>query len=334
MAGLVAFAAWIAICRWGGPGIRTNQGEDSALRPTARASFLRAVVSTFLLSSWVIAGWLPIVGLIRLAMGDAWLEVRSVGGALRGLSTLRQHLSEPPVPRLAWNSLVLGLEVALALMVVAWLVGRISQSPSSSSSRTGRVRLEQWLARMPPLSLGVGVLSLSWLAGLAAATLVDAGRLKRLSATFEWFSRFSDGDRNPWIPLTVSVGLSLAAVVLTSGRRAVGLPGSQSTSALDAAQLAGASRSRARALSMPRRRRQWLGLFILIWVLAATNLSPALLFTPWSDGRTAAPGIVDLANGGGDARARAASLALCVVAVNLAAVVVARLTAAPPRSDS
>ncbi len=71
----------------------------------------------------------------------------------------------------------------------------------------------------------------------------------------------------------------------------------------------------------------------MIWALAATNLSPALLFTPWSDGLTVASGVLDLANGAGDAPAQAAALALCVIAVNLAALVVARSTFALRQAD-
>ena len=327
MAGLVALAGWVLIRRWGGPGCAHEPKERSAqgrgvwpdtarFVPRARSHRLS------LLGSWVILGWLPILGLVRLAVGDAWLDgsVRSVI-ALKLVSVLRDRLSEPPVPQLAFNSLYLGLEVALALMLVAWLVGTNSRS---SSVGTGRTRLGQWLALMPPLLQAVGVLSLSWLAGMAATWLVDAGSLRQIASIFESFSQFTSVDRNPWIPLTLAVGLSLSAVVL---RNRPGLPeprGSQTNAAFDAARLAGASRARARALSGPPQRGRWLGLFILIWVLAATNLSPALLFTPWIDGRTVAPGVLELADGPGDARSQAAALALCVIAANVAALAVAR----------
>jgi hypothetical protein len=186
---------------------------------------------------------------------------------------------------------------------------------------------------MPPLLQGVGVLSLSWLAGMAATWLVDAGSLRQIASTFESFSQFTNIDRNPWIPLTLTVGLSLSAVVLKNRPAALERRESQTNAAFDAARLAGASRSRARALSGPPQRRAWLGRFILIWVLAATNVSPALLFTPWTDGRTVAPGVLDLANGPGDARSQAAALALCAIAANVAALAFARLTSARPRAD-
>jgi len=181
---------------------------------------------------------------------------------------------------------------------------------------------------------GVGVLSLSWLTGLAAGLSVDGESWRRLAIACERLSQFTNVDRNPWILLIGSVGLALVGAVLKSGQRTFDLGPSHLNAAFDAARLAGASRSRARSLSIPRQRRRWLGLFILIWALAATNLSPALLFTPWTDGRTVAPGVLVLADGPGEARAQAAALAVCVVAVNLVALAIARLTSALPRADS
>jgi ABC-type Fe3+ transport system permease subunit len=335
MAGLIAWTGWILIRRWGGAGILSNRGNDSvkagASRPIRRTSFFRAVGSSFLLGSWVILGWLPMLGLVRLATGDAWNSGPAVAGAIRGLPVLLRHLGEPPLPQFAFNSLLLGLEVVLVLMVLAWLVGTEAHS---SSVRTGWMRWEQLLTLMPPLVQGVGVLSLSWLAGLAAGLSVDRESWRQIAIACEKFSQFTNVDRNPWILLIGSVGLALVGAVLKSGHRTFDLELSHSKAAFDAARLAGASKLRARALSIPRQRRRWLGLFILIWALGATNLSPALLFTPWTDGRTVTPGVLVLADGPGEARAQAAALALCVVAVNLAALAVARLTSALPRADS
>ena len=264
-------------------------------------------------------------GLVRLAIGDALINGPSIGGALRALSILRQHLVAPPAPQLAINSMILGLEVGSVLMVLARLA---TPTPHLSTNRTTRTGLALGLSRIPPLVQGVGVLACSWLASLAAGWFGDAGSLRRLAIAFESFSLLSDVDRNPWVPLTVAVGLSLVAVVLRRSPQNEGTCGSSPTAALDAARLAGASRSRASALSTPGQRRRWLGLFVLTCTLAATNLSPALLFTPWTDGRTIAPGILTLANGPGDAPTQAAALALCVVTVNLATLAVARLTRA------
>jgi hypothetical protein len=147
-------------------------------------------------------------------------------------------------------------------------------------------------------------------------------------------SEFIHVDRNPWIGLSLAVSLSLTVVVLRRNDRLVESDGARSIAAFEAARLAGASRSRARALGAPWQRRRWLGLFILLWAFAATNVSPALLFTPWTDGRTVGPGILELATGTGDSQAQAAALALCVVPINILALAFARLTSALPPTDS
>jgi iron(III) transport system permease protein len=335
LAGLIAWTGWIMIRRWGGSGILSIRGNDSVIKagtssPIRRASFFRAVGSTFFLGSWVILGWFPMLGLVGLALGDARNNGASgVGAPLPGLPVLLRHLSEPPSPQLAFNSLLLGLEVALVLMVLAWLVGTDAHS---SSVRTGWMRWEQSLTLIPPLVQGVGVFSLSWLAGLAAGLPVDGESWRQLAIASERLSHLTNVDRNPWMLLIGSVGLALVGAVLQRGLNTVDLDGSRPNAAFDAARLAGASRSRARALSIPGRRGRWLGRFLLIWALAATNLSPALLFTPWTDGRNVAPGVLVLADGPGEARAQAAALALCIVAVNVAALAVGRLTSALPRA--
>ena len=70
---------------------------------------------------------------------------------------------------------------------------------------------------------------------------------------------------------------------------------------------------------------------LLVWALAATNLTPALLFEPWTGGQSVAPTVVLLASGPGDIPAQAAALALCAIAANLAALVIAHATSAFPR---
>ncbi len=65
-----------------------NRGADPrkaiASRPIPRASFFGAFGSTLLLMSWLILGWLPILGLFRLAMGvrDAVDSVVRSGSSL------------------------------------------------------------------------------------------------------------------------------------------------------------------------------------------------------------------------------------------------------------
>jgi iron(III) transport system permease protein len=331
-AGLIALAGWMLIGRWGGPRIPTTRGKDSVKTGASRlmplASFLRAAGSSFLLGSWLILAWLPMLGLVRLTLGDGWSPAPSVAEAVRRVPDALYQLVEPPLPQLAYNSVLLGLEVALVLMVLGWLVGTDSRSSSVPT------RWEQSLIRVPPLVQGVGLLALSWLAGMAAGLSVDGETWRRLAIACERLSDFTNVDRNPWMLLSCSTALALVGAVLSIGYQSFDSGPSHSNAAFDAARLAGSSRSRARSLSIPRQRRRWLGRLILIWALAATNLTPALLFTPWTDGRTVAPGVLVLADGPPEARAQAAALALCIFAVNVAALALARLTSALPRADS
>ena len=70
---------------------------------------------------------------------------------------------------------------------------------------------------------------------------------------------------------------------------------------------------------------------VLVSIVAATNLTPALLVEPWTGGQSIAPTVVLLATGPGDIPAQAGVLALCVIAANLAALAVAHSTSALPR---
>jgi ABC-type molybdate transport system permease subunit len=105
----------------------------------------------------------------------------------------------------------------------------------------------------------------------------------------------------------------------------------RSDSAFDAALLAGASRARAVRLSRPLPQARWFAGCFLAFSLAATNLTPALLFEPWIDGQTVAPAVLLLAVGSADARSQAAMLALCAIAVNLLALAIARVSSVLPR---
>jgi hypothetical protein len=136
-------------------------------------------------------------------------------------------------------------------------------------------------------------------------------------------------ERNPWPMLTAAVGLSVGLRLLQSWRRAAERRPEESRSGLDAALLAGSSLTRARAVAALRPAR-WLGVLMLTAALAAVNLVPALLFTPWMDVRNVAPGMVVLADGRGDARLQAAALAYCVIAGYLAGLCAVRLAPAPP----
>jgi ABC-type Fe3+ transport system permease subunit len=333
VAGILAFAGW-TFWRWaGGTPVLGEPGSTAAAPGIARsprwARPLPAVAATALLAASAICGWLPLMGLVKLAVGVAQVEATAGGGSLRALLDLPRRFSEPPVPRLLANSLILGLEVAFATLAIAWLVGP-RLVPAASRRLSGG--MTRWAALVPPLVVGVGLLALPWLAGLAAAYLIDFERWRPLGNALGAIARELDPFDNPWLMLPCCVALALLPRWLGSlhGGAQADPARVASTSAIDAALLAGASRAWAVRLSKPLPSGRWLGRFFLAFSLAATNLTPALLFEPWADGRTIAPAVVIMATGAADARSLAAVLALCAIAMNLLALAIARVASAGP----
>jgi ABC-type Fe3+ transport system permease subunit len=334
MAGLLGLAGW-AILRWrAGPSILARPEPGVALprhlRHPRRASALRASVSTVVLATWALAGWLPVTGLVRMLAPPEWSEGASTDGTFGALFDVARRIGQPPVPQLAANSLVFGIEVACGIMVLAWIV---QPAAGIRAAPRGRWRWLRPITQPPQLLLGVGILAVPWLASLVARFLMGAGRPSP-ARVLDAFAAALDPLRNSWLAMGFAVALALAPRLFASWRNVPGLapsvsgPGSAGESAL----LFGASNAKARWLSAPRRYRRGLGRFVLAWALAATNLTPALLFAPWSDERTVVPGVVILAGGVGEAAAQAAALALLAVAVNMTALVTARLTSAVPRA--
>jgi hypothetical protein len=187
---------------------------------------------------------------------------------------------------------------------------------------------------MPPLIQGVGVLAITWLAALASTFLIDLKRWGLLARALGSFSAGLDPVHSPWIITSGALGLVLLPRLFWCWRPEP-LPPDMSShragSAFDAAMLAGASRVQANLLSDFGRGRRTIGRFLLVWALAATNLTPALLFEPWTGGQSVAPTVVLLGSGPDDIPAQAATLALCAIAANLAALAIAHATSALPR---
>ena len=328
LAGLIALAGRSLLLWWGGPAILAEAAAAQVGRPGGapprRATVIHAVVCTTAMSGWVMVGGLPVLGLFHL--------LRGVGSAVdpsTGPDLLRRVL-DPPMPQLATNSLLLGLEAAAGILAVAWLV---QPGPGLGSPGTTGSRLLGSIALLPPLMQGVGMLALPWLAGLAAESLREVPGCAGWAAGLGHWAFELRPDRDPWPLLVVAVGLTIGLRLVRTWEGSADADPRAIRSHFEAALLVGVSRSRARAVGRPWRLARWFGRFVLAAGLAATSLTPALLFTPWSDGRTAAPAILTLAEGPEDARLQAAALAIGAIAVQLAAWAIARLTLAWPRDN-
>jgi hypothetical protein len=245
---------------------------------------------------------------------------------MASLSEALRRATEPPVPQLVVNSLMLGLEVGAGVLILAWL---LRPDPGTRLTPMLGSRLVGRFALMPPLVQGVGLLALLVQAAQMVRTIkVMPGLPGGLAALADLGPELAV-QRNPWPILVAAVGLSVGLRLLRSWQRAAERRPEESRSGLEAALVAGPSRRRARALAALRPAR-WVGGLLLGLFLAAVNLAPALLFTPWMDGRSVAPAILVLADAPDGARVQAAALACCAIAGSLAALGAARLASAPP----
>jgi iron(III) transport system permease protein len=334
MAGLYGFIGWLFFNWRAGPpivaGRQTSVAAFSNGRQTRRATSLSAFVSTLVLAVWAIVGWLPILGLVPLVAGSA---AASTAGGAGVLLEHARRIALPPVPQLATNSLVFGFAVACTLPVLAWMRRPDDDMPVA---RAALRRFMRAITQVPPLVLGAGMLALPWLAELASRFLLEQGH-SAPALFLEHVARSIDPYRNSWILMACCLLLVLAPLDFSGWRAnpppALGPKPAKSNSGFETALAAGATRARARWLSAHLRPGRWVGRFVLVWVLAATNLTPSLLFVPWSDSRTVAPAALVLAGGDAESRSQAAALALGVVAANIGALGLARFTEKPRCDD-
>jgi ABC-type Fe3+ transport system permease subunit len=329
LAALFALGGWILI-RWsGGPlviGNRLKKNGSPAVKSDRRpASWWGALCACLLLAGWAAIGWLPLLGLFRIVLDAGWHANSSESVPIGPLSALLQRLKEPPVPTLLTNSALLGIEAACGIMLLGWLQ---SAGAGRREERGPRLRFFGPKVLAPPLIQGIAILSIPWLAELGALWLSGVRGGAAPSRLFLALASAIDPYRNAWPLLVISVVIVVAPALHSSWNAASRMIEARSFSALDAARVFGAPWLSRLRLLLARPRRALAGQFILAWALAATNLTPALLFVPWTEGMTISPGVLALAEGPGDARFQAAGLALCAVAINLAALAVARATSA------
>ncbi len=334
LTGLIALAGVLLLHRLGGAPIFTNANSgdiwprsQSIPRP---ASLPRAAGSMAILTVWCLIAWLPVLGLVRLAPGAGGPPSGPGGGRVGVFGVLARRMGEPPVRRLAVKSAIVGLEVAAAILFLFWLdgSGRRARRARAGADRT---RSALPIVFAPPLIVGVGVLAIPWVAGAAADQMPITGPGAGLARTLATLAGWLAPSGDPSLFLAVSVACVLGPVLFACWRPVQ--PYARTTfAAMDAARLIGASRLRALWLSAPSLVIIWLGRFALAWSLAATNLTPALLASPGTDGPTVAPGVLILADGHPEARSLAAGLALGILALNVAALTVAWACGALPRT--
>jgi ABC-type Fe3+ transport system permease subunit len=332
LAGLIGFAGWILFRWWGGTVVSANRALPSAggagrhgARPASPAVAFGACV---LLGGWACFGWLPQLGLVRVALNAAHPGIISESDPSNVLRALARRLADPPFAALLTSSAMLGLEAAACIMLLGWMLRAGAGAGGGAGVRRTSRRLARAATLAPPLISGVGILTLPWLADLVAGPPEGAQRSALLSPVFAALSAALDPYRNPWPLLVTGVVLVLTPSLLSAWEEGARPAAVRAHSAVDAARLYGATWFGRLRLLTEHPVRRWAGRFILAWALAATNLAPALLFGPWADSVAVAPAVVALADGPGDARSTAAILALGASALLIAALGAARATGA------
>jgi ABC-type Fe3+ transport system permease subunit len=333
MTGLAGALGWF-FWRWAGgaPILQFDDHQPSASRQhrlAGTAERARGVLTAALVAGWALIGWAPVAGLIPLAISDRSPQVSETPGLLPRILAGAWRLGEPPIPQILFNSAGLGMTLAATTIAAAWLV-RPNRGGSSAW-----VRALRRLAGAPPLIQGIGVLACSWLSGLAASAVANTPALSSLSTGLALLSRWTDPRAEPWLALTIGVGIAVVPRCALYWRRQISADGHAQSrgSATLAAILAGASRSQAARLSTPwGGRSRTLAALLLVGALAATNMTPALLFEPWTDVRTASPSVTKLAGGDRFAKSQAAMLALGAIALNVSSLAAARALSAVPRT--
>ncbi len=335
MAGLLGLCGWL-VFRWSGgnsipaaPSRAATTKEQS--RRVRRGSPLASVVSSGGLAFWTIVAWLPVFGLIRLA-------TRGVRASLSGSSTpANDYLSaiaqlRDRLPRqVLVDSALFALAVASGLLLVAG----VARPGSRERARPAWQRWFRLITALPPLVLGVCVLAVCSQASLASRFLLDHGQV-RAAVSVGDLAATIDTRQHPWIMMGFAVALVLLPLVFQNRSRPLAAAAEvpRFDPCREAALQAGASRPRAWALANPGAFSRWIEAFVLVWAAAATNVTPAVLFSPDGDGKTLGPAIIELAIGDPAARSQAAVLALTAGCTNLAAIALAfAIRALPPDRD-
>ncbi len=303
---LYVLLAWTFLRWWGGESLAYPASVSQ--RPES-AGVVRTVLFWGCLAGATVLLWLPLYGLlgsaIRIWADPGSHDSRSALTALTDLTTdfrLRDIITR---------------SVAVGSAVVAVTVFAAKGLASAGAgSRSGWSILANWSRGVPPIVVGVGALSVSPVLGLVSQLARRTRGIASLSDPLGWVSNALDVYRAP----SVLVFLAVAAVHLPRlVQRAVWKERLKRDAPVSASRMLGLPGWRGpRVDAWPEWRS---GMFGIVWsfVLATTNLAPALILQPTGAGRTIAPKLLALADQPGHGLEHAVSLASCVLIVQLLA---------------
>jgi iron(III) transport system permease protein len=299
------------LCRWWGRGGASSSELDEPPRTrVVSAAWPRAACYGTLLGLGVVLAWLPVLALLATAAQGVWTPSFSFSASVRRLVVV-----DPTSQRLLLNSLALGLAVVAIDLALAWTL-----ASWAGRRRVWILALAAWPELLPPLALGVGAVVLPALLAMGA----DWARAGTGGAALARGARLLAGELDAYRTPGVALALAVAAVRLPFLARAVEHGWSRfHPTLIDAAIGIGATPRQARRTATGL----WVGAapaaLGLTFVLAATNLAPALVLATTFESRTVAPMVLILADAPGAALEQAATLAALAVAINLTALALA-----------
>jgi iron(III) transport system permease protein len=281
----------------------------SSLVPEIRMetpSLGRRMALTVSLGAAVAAAWLPVAGLLKSALQTGTGSFRLTAGAFDSLWTdtlLLRTLTHSAVA----GGLVLAIVLVLSRVMASLATSRLA----------GIVRIASWPRAVPPLALGVGALAMPKVLAMIADGLAGIlGQGSPIVVSTHALVEALDPDRTPWVLFLIAVPAVCCSV---PARSAVEQVQGLRPVLVDAAVCLGTTPRRARRAFMGR----WLGVStgsaFLIFVLAATNLTPALVLCPTADVRTLGPTVLVLAGASDRSIAQASALALVAIGASLVA---------------
>jgi iron(III) transport system permease protein len=297
---------------WGGPSFVTIDGPEN--RPTETVGLGRASFARVLLFGWVTFAVGPLVWL-------SFASFRSLqtpeSGVLSGF--LRTWFNDPELTAWAANSVTTAsLAVLLDFVILSCLMGQ-----KATEANRGLRFASNFLRGFPPLALGVGAFSMPWLLDALADSVGGlAGRWAHQLAL-----ELSPARAPGFLLILVVAAGKWPTLFLLAERTG----GTTREVLVEAARLMGEPDHRANrgtsASFIPARTA------VLVLALAATNLAPALLMSPFSERRTMAPAIVRSVHREGRIDPRVGSAVLVVLAGKLVAFALASRTRAGRLGD-
>ncbi len=257
---------------WGG--LRSNSLRRAVNFSSEPAGFRRRLMSRLFLVGWLVFAVGPIA--VLLVRSFQSLQSLSAGPWMGFLELL---INDPELNGWAANS---ATTAALAVLLDLVILASLRSGRPDGGGRVVRMA-SSYLLTIPPLALGVGALVSPWLLDALADSV--SGR------PADWV-RFLSAELNPARAPGVLLILVVAAGKWPILLRVAGLAREEFRPVLvDASRLMGQSNREANppgwSSAVPARA------MILILVLAATNLAPALLLAPFSERRTLAPAIIE-----------------------------------------